>query len=81
MKIWLKKCSSKLILVTGEAAFSFFYFPKRKTPAKMAGAFFFRNLYLITQMDYFTFTFLTFDHWLNTFFPSSEVLLNAWRPA
>ena len=38
------------------------------------------NLFF-TQMDYFTFTFLTLDHWLNTFLLSSEVLLNAWRPA
>ena len=35
----------------------------------------FRNLYLITQMDYLTVTFFELDHLLNTFFPSSDVLL------
>ena len=55
-------------------------FHKKPQPF-LTGAFRFRNLYLITQRDYLTVTFLAFDHWLNTFVPSSDVLLNAWRPA
>ena len=53
--------------------------PKRKTPAEMTGAFFFRNLYLVTQMDYFAFpteiAVFLYPHLLNTFFPSLDVLL------
>ena len=45
----------------------------------MTGAFFFRNLYLITQMDYFAFpteiAVFLYPHLLNTFFPSLDDLL------
>ena len=56
------------------------FFVQRRTPVEMIGVPFWESV-LFTQMDYFTVTFFTFDHWLNTFLPSSDVLLNAWRPA
>ena len=39
------------------------------------------GILFVTQMDYLTVTFFASDHGLNTFFPSTRLLLYAWSPA
>ena len=53
------------------------FFCVKKDPGRNDRSLLFRNLYLVTQMDYSTSTATLLDHLLNTFFPSSDVLLNA----